>query len=120
VVLEAMIDKQHIGGALLFASDELRKNRRFIMESVMQNGEALKHASEDMRAYRAVVMAAVKQSGWALEYASAKMRGDRGVVMAAVKQRGGALQVRVNGRGQGEQMWLWREAPWWCCSCVCM
>ena len=72
MVLEAMIDKQHIGGALLFASDELRKNRRFIMESVMQNGEALKHASEDLRAYRAVVMAAVKQSGWALEYASAK------------------------------------------------
>ena len=89
--IEALGAVERDGHALEHASEELKRDRQFVMEAVKQNGHALEHASEELKRDREVATAAVKQDGWALRHASEELRRGREVVMAAVKQRGYVL-----------------------------
>ena len=83
---------QQDGGALYYASNELKKDREVVLVAVKQYGEALKFASNELKKDREVVLAAVKQDGLALLFASDELRADKDVVLAAVKKHGLALK----------------------------
>ena len=89
VVLAAV---QQNGRALHYASGDLRADHEVVLTAVRQNVTALCCASEDLRADREVVIAAVRENGDALEYASKDLRADRETVLAAVRHTGWALQ----------------------------
>ena len=88
---------QQDGGALYYASNELKKDREVVLAAVKQYGEALKFASNELKKDREVVLAAVKQDGLALLFASDELRADKDVVLAAVKKHGLALKHASDG-----------------------
>ena len=80
------------GGALQFASTELKADHWVVLQAVKKSGNALAHASDELKADRGVVTVAVKQAGKALQYAPTALKADRGVVTEATKQDGGAFR----------------------------
>ena len=64
---------------------ELIGDRNIVMEAVTQDGRALEFASGRLQEDRMVVLSAVKSNGRALQFASEELRGDREIVMEAVK-----------------------------------
>jgi len=58
-----------------------------VLAAVEQDGGALRYASEEIKANKKVVLGAVSQCCWALEYASEELRDDEEVVLAAVIRR---------------------------------
>ena len=79
------------GGALEFASDELRADAAIVLAAVNQDGCALGYASSELCNDAGIVLAAVNQAGSALKYASPELRADAAIVLAAVNQDGRAL-----------------------------
>jgi len=77
--------------ALQVAPEEHRKDRRFVLAVVEQNGQALRYATEFQKDWL-VVRTAVAQDGRALAHADEELKKDRAVVLAAVRQTGSALQ----------------------------
>ena len=75
------------GYALLYASEELRADREFVLAAVRKDGHALLYASAELHADadREIVLAAVRQNGLALRYASRKLRNDEEVVSEAAR-----------------------------------
>ena len=65
-------------------SEELRKDRGFVLKAVRQYGLALAHAPQVLKDDREVVLAAVRENGKALKYASEELRNDREFVSKAV------------------------------------
>jgi hypothetical protein len=104
---------QH-GGALRFASGELRANKELVLNAVSQAprefddnmaehlqsvqvktqvvGGALQFASSELRANKELALVAVARDGLSLRFASAEVRADKEVVLAAVAQHGEALK----------------------------
>ena len=82
IVIESYCCKQN-GGALAYASAELRGDREVVLAAVNQYGGALQFASAELRGDREVVLAAVKQYGEALDFVSMELRGDRFVEAVA-------------------------------------
>ena len=83
LVLEAV---KNDGGALEYASQDLKSDREVVLAAVKNFGSVLQYASEDLKSDRVVVLEAVKNDGMALEYASEALRSEREVVLVAVKQ----------------------------------
>ena len=77
------------GGALWWASVELKHDREVVIEAVTQHVRVLRFASE-LKGDREVVVEAVRQHGRALRYASEE------------------LYARQGSRDRGHQ------AEWWC------
>jgi hypothetical protein len=73
------------------APQNIRSNKKFILEAVKNDGTALSGASDNLKSDRDVVMEAIKESGWALEYASDELKNDQEIVLNAVKNIGRAL-----------------------------
>ena len=57
-----------------------------MLAAVTRNGGALKYASENLKRDRSIVFAAVTQDGRALQYASEDLKRDRDVVLAAQRR----------------------------------
>jgi hypothetical protein len=116
-VLEAV---QHDGGALEFASEELRNDKvlsplgiktlkkdtphssilqpssssrqqEVVLAAVGQDGYSLLGATRELRGDPEVVRVAVAQAGNALRYATRELRANKEVVLTAVRQSGVAL-----------------------------
>ena len=62
------------GMALQFAPEEMRQNKKVVMEAVSQNGLALQFASESLRLDLEVLRAAVSENGVAFEYVPNSIR----------------------------------------------
>ena len=58
--------------ALRDASDELKNNKKVVLEAVKQKGWALEHASDELKNCKEVVLEAVKQYGYTSGFASFK------------------------------------------------
>ena len=77
--------------ALVFATEELRADREFVLEVAKHGRDALVFAAVELRADREIVLEAVKRNGHALEFAAEELRADPEVVLEAVKQDRGAI-----------------------------
>lgn len=77
---------------LKYSSEELRKDKEFILEVVKQDGFVLEYASEELKNDKEIVLEAVKQNGNALGYACDRLKNDKEVMIEAVKQNGCALE----------------------------
>jgi len=75
---------------LIYASEELKHDKEFVLEVVKQNGSALRYA-DYFKKDKDIVIEAVKSNGFALEYADETLRNDKEVVLEAVKKFGYAL-----------------------------
>ena len=64
------------GGALRYASEELKKDKDVVLAAVNQNGLSLIYALEELKKDKDVVLAAVNQDGHALVYASEQLQND--------------------------------------------
>ena len=71
------------GKALLFASDELRSDREFMIEVLQKNPNALEYATDELKNDKEVVLKAVKNNGVALEFASERLRDDKEIIIEA-------------------------------------
>ena len=89
VVLEVV---KNFGGALEYASQDLKSDREVVLAAVKNNGYALEFASEDLRFDREVVLEVVKNDEYALRYASKDLRSDREFILEVIKNFGRALQ----------------------------
>lgn len=72
--------------SLLFASEELRKDRNFVMNLVGMQGQHLEWASVELRGDQEIVMTAVRNHGNALQFASDECRSDRHIVRTATRK----------------------------------
>ena len=70
---------------LQVASEELKRDRDFVLEAVKQNCNAIKYASEELKNDREIVLEAVKQNSRVLKYISEKLRNDRKFILEVVK-----------------------------------
>lgn len=88
--------KQHmlsaVAWAMKYASDGFRKNPKFVLDAVKQNGMALEYASAGHQNDPVIVIAAVEQNFWAMRYASYGLRKNPEFVLAVVSRNGCALQ----------------------------
>jgi len=82
------------GAALEYASEELRSDRKLVLEAVSRNGLVVQYASAELRADLHVVYEAVRQTWKALEYAEEGPRADDKIVREAFMQNTNALQHR--------------------------
>lgn len=89
------------GGALKYASVELRQDKEVVLTAVQRYGYALQHASEQLQGDKDVVMLAVMQNGEALQFASEALQGDKDVVLEAVAEKGDALYYSSIGLKYG-------------------
>lgn len=80
------------GKALLFASDELRSDREFMIEVLQKNPNALEYATDELKNDKDIVTEVVESCGFALKYASDELKNDKEVVLKAVKNNGVALE----------------------------
>jgi len=80
------------GYALQYASKDLQKDKEIVLAAVKQYGRTLEYASKDLQKDKEVVLAAVKKSGRGLCYASKELKKDKEIVLAAIKQNGRALR----------------------------
>ena len=64
------------------------RTKESALVAVAQYGGALEFASEELRADAEIVRTAVDQYGWALEYASRELRVDAEIARIAVDRRG--------------------------------
>ncbi len=72
------------GGALRYASDEIRSDKEFFLAAVRHSDLALQYASKELRSDKEVVLEAVRHSNLALGYASGKLRDDKEVVLVSI------------------------------------
>jgi len=85
IVLEAVMQ----GGAELeFASEDFKKDRKIVLEACKRCGRALKFADKQFAKNREIVLEAVKSNGFAIEYASEELKEDREIAIEAIKKEG--------------------------------
>ena len=75
------------GGALQYATEEMKGDREIVMAAVSKNGDALHYATEEMKGDREIVLAAVSEVGHALYSAVAELRGDASMIEVALANR---------------------------------
>ena len=75
-----------------------------MLAAVSKNGGALKYATEELKGDREIVLAAVSKDASALRFATEELRGDREIVLAAVSKDGRALNCATNGLKFDEEM----------------
>merc|ERR1719213_1170837 len=69
------------GKVLVFASEELRKDKDVVMAAVKQNGKALVFAHESLKSDKEIVMEAVAEGGHvALWHASEELQKDKEIL----------------------------------------
>lgn len=86
MVLEAV---KQCGGALQFASPELKDNKEMVLEAIKQRNWAywvMEFASAELKGDRQVILKAVKQDGRVLRFASPALKGDKEVVLEALHE----------------------------------
>ena len=88
IVMEAVKTGQD---ALLWASDNMRKDVDVLFEAVTYNGRALRYAI-GLRDHKKIVLQACKQDGNALQFASNELRSNIENCKAAVIQTPFAIQ----------------------------
>eukprot|EP00971_Amphidinium_carterae_P278900 5536550-Amphidinium_carterae.1 len=79
------------GGALRYASAELRADRELVLFAVSRNGRVIKYQSEQLRGDREIALAAVKQYWGALHWLDESLRHDREIALLAVSQFGPSI-----------------------------
>jgi hypothetical protein len=72
--------------AFAYASEDLRKDKEFMLLAMQQNGLALQYAPEELQNDYEIVLTAVKQNGLAIAYASEDLRKDSKIGLEAMKQ----------------------------------
>jgi CxxC motif-containing protein len=72
-------------GALGYASERLRNDKKLVMSSVKVWGQTLQFASEELRNDKQVVLAAIKARASAIYYASDSLKNDPVFIKAAKK-----------------------------------
>ena len=65
-----LLSVQLILSSLVFTTAINWDNRDEVLAAVQENGGALEYASDELKNDREIVLAAVQQKGWALQYAS--------------------------------------------------
>jgi Domain of unknown function (DUF4116) len=78
-------------GLLQYASQELKKDKQFILNVVRHHGWALEFVDNVLKKDKDVVMAAVSQNGYSLLYADSSLKKDKDIVLDAVSKEGQAL-----------------------------
>ena len=58
-----------------------QSSRKDVLATVKEDGGALEYASEELRADREVVLAAIKENGIALKYASKELQADSEMIV---------------------------------------
>ncbi|KAF0972517.1 hypothetical protein FDP41_009420 [Naegleria fowleri] len=87
VILAAV--KQFKGAWTFVSSEQLRNDKKFVLEMVQQYGIGVPF---DFNKDRDVVLAAVKKNGKALQYVERQFKSDKEIVMEAIKQNKKALE----------------------------
>ena len=80
------------GDVLQFANKKLRCNRKILLEAVKNDGCSLKYTNYNLKNNEIIVLEAVKNDGHALQYANNRLRNNRKFVLEAVKNEGMALK----------------------------
>ena len=70
-----------------YASDRLKNDYNFILETVKINGCILEYVSKKFRCNREIVFEAVKNDSYALQFASKKLKGNREIVLIAIEKK---------------------------------
>ena len=70
-----------------YADDSLKKDRKFILEAVQQNGDALLYADDSLKKDRAIVLKAVQQNGDALEHVDDSLKKDPDILAVVNKNK---------------------------------
>ncbi|EFC44680.1 predicted protein [Naegleria gruberi] len=87
---------QYDGIAVRFPSQDLRNDkkwfREFVLQCVKTKGTVLEYLSEEFNRDEEIVMKAVKQNGISLEFASHELRNHREIVMKALQSNGMAFE----------------------------
>ncbi|WAM04215.1 DUF4116 domain-containing protein [Mycoplasmopsis cynos] len=73
------------GSALQYVSEELKKDKAFMLEAVKRNYGALWYASDELKRDKDVVLEAVKQSDWALQYVSEELIKNKEFIFKIIK-----------------------------------
>ena len=76
----------HKGYGLEYASEELKADKKFIVEVDKHKGYAFEYASEELKADEKFMMEAVMHNGYTLEYASEELKADRGVYTSILRR----------------------------------
>ena len=79
------------GQALYYVSEELKNDKEIVLEAVKQNEKTFIHASKKLKNDREIVLEAVKRNGYMLSHASDQLKNNKEIVMEAIKQNGCAL-----------------------------
>ena len=95
-----------------YASNELRSDRRWVREVIMQDWRALEFTSDELKNDREIVLSAVRQDGRAMAFASRELRNDKEVVTAVMQVHRyihgtrRSTQGLVHGRGRLTHLYL--------------
>ncbi len=83
---QLMMDVVNINGyMLLHGTNQIRDNKKIVIEAVKNYGLALQFASKRLRNDRSVVTEAVKQNGFSIQFASSSLKKDFQLIKTALK-----------------------------------
>ena len=74
---------QSDGGALRYASERLRNDKKIVLEAVTNNGMALEFASEALKDNFKIVKIATKSKGASIRHASARLQRNRFIILSS-------------------------------------
>ena len=91
-VFRAAMQPDQDGRLFLYAADELRADKDFVLATIGQKWSVLRYVDKSLRDDSDVVLAAVRRDAGSFRDASTRLRSDRNFILAAVKQNGLVLQ----------------------------
>ena len=91
-VFHAAMQPDQDGSLFLYAADELRADKDFVLATIGQKWSVLPYVDKSLRDDSDVVLAAVRRDAGSFRDASTRLRSDRNFILAAVKQNGLVLQ----------------------------
>ena len=91
-VFRAAMQPDQDGSLFLYAADELRADKDFVLATIGQKWSVLRYVDKSLRDDSDVVLAAVRRDAGSFRDASTRLRSDRNFILAAVKQNGLVLQ----------------------------
>lgn len=93
---KVVLGKDASRSTLQKASDELRRDKKHVLETVSRDGLQIQWACKKLRQHKKVAQAAVRQNGLALQHVGTELTSEKRVVLTAVKQNWRALEVRTH------------------------
>lgn len=89
---EAVLEAIKTGATFQFASDDLKRNKAFILEACQYNSGIFDYVSEKLKRDREFMAVAIGRNAMVLDYAEYELKDNKSIVLAAVKRNGLALQ----------------------------